>query len=115
MGAASDTQCRAMAWWKRTAKPLEAKPQEAAKPAEAGEKKSVPKGIWTRCELCQEILFGPDLEANLRVCPKCQHHFTLPTVERIAMVVDEGSFLEEDELLDATDPLEFKDSKKYRD
>ncbi len=109
-----------MAWWSRPKKALERTPQEGAAPAPvaatpADEKKSVPKGIWLRCDSCNEILFGPDLEANLRVCPKCQHHFALPTGERIRMLVDEGSFVEEDEGLDPTDPLEFKDSKKYKD
>ena len=108
-----------MAWWSRTKKVLErAPPPEGAPPApaaQAEEKKSVPKGIWLRCDACNEILYGPDLEQNLRVCMKCQHHFALPTAERIRLLVDEGSFVEEDDGLEATDPLEFKDSKKYKD
>jgi acetyl-CoA carboxylase carboxyl transferase subunit beta len=95
-----------MAWWSRE-KGLETQPDE---------KKSVPKGIWVKCDSCQEILFGPDLQEILRVCPKCDHHFLLPTAERMAMVMDEGSFVELDAGVESTDPLGFRvDGKKYRD
>src|SRR5690349_25141440 len=108
-----------MAWWSRTKKAIEPQPPKATAAAgaepPAGEKKSVPKGGWSRCDVCQEILFGPDLEQNLRVCMKCGHHFALPTAERIRMLCDEGSWHEEDDLIEVTDPLEFKDSKRYRD
>jgi acetyl-CoA carboxylase carboxyl transferase subunit beta len=93
-----------MAWWSRKDKVLS---QE--------DKKSIPKGIWVRCEGCQEILFGPDLEETLRVCPKCGHHFVMPTEQRIATVLDEGTWEERDVDLEPTDPLEFRDSKRYRD
>jgi acetyl-CoA carboxylase carboxyl transferase subunit beta len=83
---------------------------------ETDDKKSVPKGIWVKCDLCQEILYGPDLAENLRVCPKCDHHFTMPTVERLRAVVDEDSFVEQDGAVESGDPLEFRvDGKRYRD
>jgi acetyl-CoA carboxylase carboxyl transferase subunit beta len=95
-----------MAWWSR-AKGVQ---------TETEEKKSVPKGIWVKCDSCQEILYGPDLEENLRVCPKCEHHFALPTAERLAAIVDEDSFVEDDTSVESTDPLEFRiDGKRYRD
>src|SRR5512143_3146140 len=95
-----------MAWWSR-AKGVQ---------TETEEKKSVPKGIWVKCDLCQEILYGPDLEENLRVCPKCEHHFALPTPERLAAIVDEGTFVEDDMAVESADPLEFRiDGKRYRD
>jgi acetyl-CoA carboxylase carboxyl transferase subunit beta len=95
-----------MAWWSR----------EKGVQTETDEKKSVPKGIWIKCDTCDAILFGPDLEENLRVCPKCDHHFAVPTAERIRLVVDEGSFVEDDLGVESTDPLGFRvDGKKYRD
>jgi acetyl-CoA carboxylase carboxyl transferase subunit beta len=94
------------AWWSR----------EKGVETQTEEKKSVPKGIWLKCEDCQEILYGPDLDENLRVCPKCGHHFALPTADRIGLVADEGSFIEEDANIESVDPLGFRvDGKKYRD
>jgi acetyl-CoA carboxylase carboxyl transferase subunit beta len=95
-----------MAWFSR-AKGVETNTED---------KKSVPKGVWVKCDLCQEILYQPDLQENLRVCPKCDHHFALPSEERIASVVDEGSFVEDDLLVESADPLGFRvDGKRYRD
>src|SRR5919106_105176 len=95
-----------MAWWSR----------EKGVQSGTEEKKSVPKGMWQRCDGCQEILFGPDLDVNLRVCPKCDHHFPMKTQDRIRMVVDEGTFLEHDVGVESGDPLGFRvDGKKYRD
>ncbi len=57
-----------------------------------------------------------DLQANLQVCPKCEHHYGLSTTERIALICDEGAWVEHDERLESTDPLEFRvDGKKYLD
>jgi acetyl-CoA carboxylase carboxyl transferase subunit beta len=96
-----------VAWWRKNKSE-----QPRAEPAE---KKSVARGVFAKCDGCSEIILADDLAANLRVCPKCGHHFTMPTVERIALVVDEGSWEEKDERLEPGDPLTFKDSKKYRD
>src|SRR5947199_73724 len=60
-----------MAWWSRT-QGLAAEP-----------KKSVPKGIWTKCERCSTTLYEADLDANFRVCTSCQHHFRMPTEGRM--------------------------------
>src|ERR1041384_6398641 len=73
-----------MAWWSRT-QGLAAEP-----------KKSVPKGIWTKCERCSTTLYEADLDANFRVCTNCQHHFRMPTEGRIQMIVDDGQWQEED-------------------
>jgi acetyl-CoA carboxylase carboxyl transferase subunit beta len=95
-----------MAWWSR----------ERGVQTETEEKKSVPKGIWLKCDTCSEILFGPDLDANLRVCPKCDHHLALPTADRIAMIADDGTFVEDDVAVESGDPLGFRvDGKRYRD
>src|SRR5437870_10579474 len=96
-----------MAWWSRDKEGVQ---------TDAPEKKSVPKGIWHKCETCQEILFGPDLDAAFRVCPKCDHHFALPTRDRIALVCDAGAFVEHDGAVESTDPLGFRiDKKAYKD
>ncbi len=77
-------------------------------------KKSVPKGLWAKCDTCGEALYEPDLNENLRVCPNCDHHFRLPTESRIEMIADKGSFVEQDIGLESADPLEFQvDDIKY--
>jgi acetyl-CoA carboxylase carboxyl transferase subunit beta len=93
-----------MAWWSRT-QGLAEQP-----------KKSVPKGIWTKCERCNTTLYEDDLVANFRVCSGCQHHFRVPTEARIEMMVDPGSWQEHDRDLESGDPLGFRvDGKKYVD
>jgi acetyl-CoA carboxylase carboxyl transferase subunit beta len=93
-----------MAWWSRT-QGLAAEP-----------KKSVPKGIWTKCERCAATLYEADLDAADRVCTSCHHHFRMPTEARIAHSVDEGSWQEHDRELESGDPLGFRvDGKKYVD
>ena len=92
-----------MAWWSRTGG-LEAEP-----------KKSVPKGIWIKCEKCTATLYESDLIANLRVCTSCGHHLRMPTDERIGMILD-TEWTEHDTTLESSDPLGFKvDGKKYTD
>jgi acetyl-CoA carboxylase carboxyl transferase subunit beta len=78
-------------------------------------KKSVPKGIWTKCERCSTTIYDADLDAALRVCTSCGHHFRMSTEGRIQMIVD-GPWTEHDAGLEATDPLGFRvDGKKYAD
>lgn len=83
-------------------------------PGESG-KKSIPDGVWLKCEKCKEIIYRAELEKNLKVCPKCDYHYRLSAKERLGMILDEGSFLEYDADLAPADPLRFKDSKKYKD
>jgi len=93
-----------MAWWSRTG-------GLASEP-----KKSVPKGIWTKCEKCGTTIYEEDLVANLRVCGACGHHFRMGTDERIRMIVDGGAWTEHDQHLESSDPLGFRvDGKKYGD
>ena len=95
-----------MAWWSRQ-KGLQAEPDD---------KKSVPKGMWIKCEACAEILFGPDLDENLRVCPLCSFHLRMPTPARMNLVLDAGSWVEHDTRIESADPLDFRvDGKRYRD
>src|SRR5687768_1743301 len=66
-------------------------------------------GLWVRCEneRCRELLYVREFENNLKVCHKCEHHARLSARERIAQVVDEGSFEEHDAELAPSDPLGF--------
>ena len=66
-------------------------------------------GLWVRCEneRCRELLYAREFEHNLKVCHKCQHHARLSARERIAQIVDQGSFIERDAELAPTDPLDF--------
>src|SRR5688572_18798188 len=78
--------------------------------ADLGEKKKdMPEGLWVKCPSCGESLYEQALAKNLRVCTHCAHHFTLNSEERIAALVDEGSFEEIDADLDSVDALGFKD------
>ena len=72
-------------------------------------KKDMPEGLWVKCPSCGESLYEQALAKNLRVCSNCGHHFTLNADERIASLVDEGSFEEIDANLDSVDALGFKD------
>jgi acetyl-CoA carboxylase carboxyl transferase subunit beta len=73
------------------------------------------EAVWVKCNNCREIIYRKELERRSKVCPKCQYHFPISLEERIAMIVDEGSFKERDRLLSPLDPLSFKDTARYRD
>ncbi len=78
-------------------------------------KREMPSGLWTRCEDCSEIIYNKALEENLKVCPKCEYHFSMKGSERIELLMDPGSFNEIDQGLTAVDPLGFKGPKTYKD
>jgi len=83
---------------------------------EGGNKKrNVPEGLWSKCSRCEAILYQPELEKSLRVCPKCGHHDRLTGRARLLSFLDEGTAIELDAGLEPEDPLKFRDSKKYRD
>ena len=75
----------------------------------------VPEGLWVKCSSCGEILQSKVLKTNLQVCPECGFHFRMTSQERIALLTDEDSFKEYAEDLASTDPLEFDDTKSYKD
>jgi acetyl-CoA carboxylase carboxyl transferase subunit beta len=79
------------------------------------EKRSVPAGVFTKCPGCRETLLTADLHLNLDVCPKCDHHFVVGTRDRVAMIMDVGTFVEADVRVESIDPLGFRDSKRYAD
>jgi len=81
------------------------------------EKKTVqmPEGLWTKCKNCEEIIYSKEIERNCNVCPKCDYHFRISAQERIALVIDDGTFVETDAKMQSVDFLKFKDTKKYSD
>ncbi len=75
-----------------------------------------PKGLWTRCFNCKEIIYNREWEENLRVCPRCGYHYRLNSKERIQLLVDQGSFQEHDKDLSSVDPLQFESlGQRYQD
>jgi len=82
---------------------------------EGGSKRNVPEGLWTKCTKCAAVLYRPELERNLNVCPKCNHHMPLKARTRLETFFDPGQTREIAANLEPADPLKFRDSKKYRD
>jgi acetyl-CoA carboxylase carboxyl transferase subunit beta len=82
---------------------------------DGGNKKSFPEGLWTKCRSCTAVLYRPELERNLLVCPKCNEHMQLGGRMRLEQFLDPGGRREIAGDLEPADPLKFKDSKKYRD
>lgn len=78
-------------------------------------KHQIPEGLWSKCEECSAVLYGAELERNLRVCPKCGHHMAFGARLRLHSLLDEQGRLEIGEDLEPVDFLRFKDGKKYRD
>ena len=78
-------------------------------------KKDIPEGLWEKCPACSAVLYRAELERNLDVCPKCSHHLRINARRRLDMLLDESPREEIAISLKATDPLKFKDLKKYRD
>ena len=69
--------------------------------------------LWSKCNVCNEIIYKKELERNLNVCPKCGYHFPISAQKRIAIVADDGSFRELDRDLAPVDPIHFRDTKRY--
>lgn len=82
---------------------------------EGGSSRKVPDGLWTKCKSCDAVLYQPELERNLQVCPKCNHHMALSGRDRLRTFLDENSGVELGESLTPVDVLRFRDTKKYRD
>jgi acetyl-CoA carboxylase carboxyl transferase alpha subunit/acetyl-CoA carboxylase carboxyl transferase beta subunit len=68
---------------------------------------------WTRCPSCDAFVYHKRLRRNLGVCPECNFHFRLPVRDRLAQLLDEGSFVDLSHEIEAIDPLAFVDSKPY--
>ncbi len=94
-----------MAWFRKEKKPKEAVEKQTA----------IPEGLWVKCDDCKEIVYKKEVEANYNVCPKCNYHFRLNARERFALLFDDDRFKEFATEIRSGDPLEFRDTKRYRD
>ncbi len=93
-----------MAWFKR------------AKEGFSGQdKKSLPDGVWIKCQNCNEVLYKKELEKNHHVCTNCDFHFRITCDDYINIICDVNSFYETEASVQSLDPLKFKDSEKYAD
>ena len=82
---------------------------------EGQQKKNVPEGLWSKCDGCGAVLYKPELERNVHVCPKCSFHIRIGARQRLDALLDEEPRIEIGADLAPIDMLKFKDSKKYRD
>lgn len=83
---------------------------------QAGERRSsVPEGLWKKCVKCEAVLYRPDLERNVDVCPKCNHHMRVGARRRLDIFLDEENREEIFAEVVPVDRLKFKDTKRYRD
>lgn len=94
-----------MAWFRRSKENIDS----------GNQKKEMPEGMWTKCGSCGEILHKGAVEQNLWVCPKCGFHFRIGSKEYFSILFDEGTFKEYDAKMSSKDPLNFVDTKKYKD
>lgn len=78
-------------------------------------KAAVPEGLWNKCPNCNQFLINSELERNFNVCTKCQHHLRISARTRLNMFLDESDREEIGRGIKPTDPLKFKDIKKYKD
>jgi acetyl-CoA carboxylase carboxyl transferase subunit beta len=78
-------------------------------------KVKVPEGMWVKCQGCSETILGKEIEANLNVCPKCGHHYRIPALKRLEILLDNGTWQEYDADMKSVDFLDFKDAKSYQE
>jgi acetyl-CoA carboxylase carboxyl transferase subunit beta len=96
-----------MAWFKKARKPIASSTTE--KPSR------VPEGLWIKCPGCSQLIYKKDLEESLNVCPKCTHHFRIGAADRLKALFDRGEYTEHFPNLVSVDPLQFTDTKPYRE
>jgi acetyl-CoA carboxylase carboxyl transferase subunit beta len=77
--------------------------------------RSVPEGLWMKCPSCDSVLYRPEVERNLQVCPKCAHHMRIGARERLTQFLDPDNATEIGADIVPEDPLRFRDTKRYRD
>jgi len=93
--------------------PLFGKPKYTI--VKVAKKKDMPVDLWTKCPDCSQLVYNKALEENFKVCTKCNYHFTMGAMERIRLLLDEGSFSEIDAAMYSVDVLKFKGVKSYLD
>jgi acetyl-CoA carboxylase carboxyl transferase subunit beta len=81
----------------------------------AAARRGVPQGLWRKCDQCNAVLYGADLDRSLQVCPKCGHHMRLSARARLQGFFDDSSFREIGSKVRSVDVLRFRDTKRYRD
>lgn len=81
----------------------------------SGNKKSVPEGVWVKCVSCEVVLYRADLEKNLCVCPKCNHHMRIRARMRLNALLDQHDRYEIGQEILPLDILKFTDKRKYSD
>ncbi|HVS33572.1 MAG TPA: acetyl-CoA carboxylase, carboxyltransferase subunit beta [Thermoanaerobaculia bacterium] len=94
-----------MAWFRKEKKPKEAVEKQT----------TIPEGLWVKCDECKEVVYKKEVEANFNVCPKCNYHFRLTARERFETLFDDNKYKEFATDIRSGDPLEFRDTKRYRD
>ena len=100
-----------------TPPPAELEPAIQKKPLTPGttRKRDIPQGLWTKCPICEEMIFDKELEENLKICPQCNHHFPITAWRRIEDLTEPESFEEVDENMISVDTLEFTGTATYAD
>lgn len=93
-----------MAWFRKPKQPLK-----------SGDKRDMPGDVFQKCQGCGEILYRERLAQNAEVCPECGFHFRIPPDQYLALLLDEGTFQEQEKEIRSTDPLGFEDLKPYPD
>lgn len=78
-------------------------------------KASIPEGVWTKCTSCEQVLYYAELERNLEVCPKCDHHMRVGARRRLEGFLDQDNRVELANELEPRDKLKFKDTKRYKE
>jgi acetyl-CoA carboxylase carboxyl transferase subunit beta len=94
-----------LAWFKR----------ESSEIQQSDEKRVRTEGLWVKCEGCRQIIWKKELEENLNVCPKCDHHFRIDAPTRLTLLLDEDTIETFDDSMSAVDPLNFSDTRPYKD
>lgn len=95
-----------MAWFKRSKENIT---------TDMAERKDLPEGMWIKCKNCGEIIHKKQWENNYYLCIKCDFHFRIGSEEYYKLLLDEGTMKEHDRKVRSLDPLNFKDTKKYKD
>ena len=78
-------------------------------------KRGVPEGLWAKCNACQAVLYGVELQRSIQVCPKCNNHMRISARQRLQSFLDENTIEWLGEDIQPVDILRFKDQKKYKD
>lgn len=94
--------------WLEKILPAVRRPQE-------NRRNNIPEGLWRKCPRCDGVVYRPELDRNMDVCPKCEHHLRISARRRLKLFLDEGPQTEIGAELAPVDRLKFKDSKKYKD